>query len=112
MLSPDSRDEYQDFDTFPIVHPQNGTLIPLSAVADITPTRNYARTARVNNLRTVTVYGEIDAEVNNTKAVMADLESNWLPDFRSSFPDISISFEGEVKNGGESQASMGQSFIL
>jgi len=112
MLSPDSRDEYLDFDTFPIVHPKDGTLIPLSAVADITPTRNYARTARVNNLRTVTVYGDIDAEVNNTKAVMAHLESNWLPDFHSSFPDISVSFEGEVKNGGESQASMGQSFIL
>ncbi|MCP4270451.1 MAG: efflux RND transporter permease subunit, partial [Gammaproteobacteria bacterium] len=112
MLSPDSRDEYLDFDTFPIVHPRDGTLIPLSAVADITPTRNYARTARVNNLRTVTVYGDIDVDVNNTNAVMTDLESNWLTDFRSSFPEITVSFEGEVKNGGESQSSMAQSFIV
>ncbi len=112
MLSPESRDEFVDFDTFPIVHPTNHTVVPLSAVAEISPSRNYARIARVNNSRTVTVYGDIDVDKNNTNAVLKDLQRRWLPEFEKQHPGISIGFEGEVKNAGQTQGSMVKAFIL
>ena len=42
-LDTSSRDEFQDFDTFSIIHPQTKAIIPLSSVANIEPSRGYAR---------------------------------------------------------------------
>ena len=62
MLDDASKDELADFDSFPIIHPISGAIIPLSHVADISPTRSFSRIHRVDNQRTVTVYGDIDSE--------------------------------------------------
>jgi multidrug efflux pump subunit AcrB len=111
-LAKSSRDEFIDFDTFPIIHPQTKTAIPLSSVANITQTRGYARISRVNNQRTVTIYGDIDAELNNTKRVLADIQENWLPLLAKQYPTLSYTFEGEVKNAGTTQLSMLRAFVI
>lgn len=112
MLAQTSRNEFIDFDTFPIVHPRSGVLIPLSTVVDIIPTRGYSRIGRVNNQRTVTVYGDVDTLVNNTKQVLSDVQARWLPLFQQRYPELNISFEGEIKNGAITQRSIGRSMIL
>jgi multidrug efflux pump subunit AcrB len=112
MLSRESRDEFIDFDNFPIINSKTGAIIPLSSVANIEPTRGYARLSRINNLRAVTVYGDIDVEVNNTKQIMSDLTKRWLPEFEKGHPEIKVSLEGEIKNGAVTQSSMGSSFIF
>ncbi|WDD97990.1 efflux RND transporter permease subunit [Thalassomonas actiniarum] len=112
MLTPESRDEFADFDNFPIIHPTSGAIIPLSAVAKITATRGYSRIGRYNNQRAVTVYGDIDGTVNNTQKVMKDLTKRWLPDFQQRYPDIKLSQEGETKNSAITQQSMVQSFVF
>jgi len=112
MLSDESRDEFIDFDNFPIINSSTGAIIPLSSVAEIEATRGYARLSRINNLRTVTVYGDIDIEINNTKQVMNDLTKRWLPEFEKNHPEVQVSLEGEIKNGAITQQSMGQSFIF
>ncbi|TQV88727.1 efflux RND transporter permease subunit [Aliikangiella coralliicola] len=112
MLAPESRDEFIDFDNFPIVNTATGALIPLSNLADIKSTRGYSRISRVNNQRTVTVYGDIDLQVNNTNSVLNDLKKRWLPKFSEKYPELSLSFEGEVKNSGVTQKSMMKSFVM
>ncbi|WDE06545.1 efflux RND transporter permease subunit [Thalassomonas viridans] len=112
MLTPDSRDEFADFDNFPIVHPTSGAIIPLSTVAEITATRGYSRIGRYNNQRAVTVYGDIDATINNTNKVMKDLTKRWLPDFQQRYPDIKLSQEGETKNSAITQQSMMRAFVF
>ncbi len=112
MLDDASKDELADFDTFPIIHPITGAVIPLSHVADIIPTRSYSRINRVDNQRTVTVYGDIDNEKNNTGEVIADLKRNKLAELETQFPNTRISFQGEVKEGGETQGSMKTAFVL
>jgi multidrug efflux pump subunit AcrB len=111
-LAKDSRNEFIDFDTFPIVHPLTKTIIPLSSVANIELTRSYSRISRVNNQRTVTVYGDIDVDKNNTKQLLADVTKRWLPIFKEKYPNLSYSFEGEIKNAGTTQVSMMKSFIF
>ncbi len=107
-----SRDEYLDFDTFPIIHPLTKAVIPLSSVANIKPSRGYARVSRVNNQRTITVYGDIDVDKNNTKQVLADITKRWLPQFEQDYPKLSLSFEGEIKNAGTTQLSMVRAFVV
>jgi multidrug efflux pump subunit AcrB len=112
MLDESSKDELADFDTFPIIHPKTGAIIPLAHVADIRPTRSYSRINRVDNQRTVTVYGDIDSDKNNTGEVLADLKRNKLTELQLKFPNTRISFEGEIKEGAETQSSMRTAFIL
>ena len=76
MLAPESRDEFIDFDTFAIIHPQSKVAIPLSSVAEIEATRGYSRISRINNRRAVTVYGDIDVDKNNTNQVLLDVKNN------------------------------------
>ncbi|PCH95246.1 MAG: acriflavin resistance protein [Gammaproteobacteria bacterium] len=107
-----SRDEFQDFDTFSIIHPKSSAIIPLSSVANIELTRGYARISRVNNQRTVTVYGDINVNKNNTKKVLADITQHWLPIFEQRYPELSLTFEGEIKNAGTTQLSMVEAFVI
>lgn len=111
-IADESRDQFIDFDTFPIIHPQTKALIPLSSVATIEQNRSFSRISRVNNVRTVTVYGDIDTHVNNTAAVINDVKARWLDDFSQQFPKVQVSFEGEVKNAGTTQKSMLSAFML
>ncbi|TXL21196.1 hypothetical protein BMR03_13645 [Methylococcaceae bacterium HT2] len=94
-----SRDELADFDYFPIIHPVSGHMIPLVNVAEIRSTRDFSRIQRINAQRAVTIYGDIDAEVNNTQAIFHDLEKTFLTKFKQQHPDITVQFEGEVKEG-------------
>ena len=111
-LAKQSRDEFIDFDTFPIIHPQTKAVIPLASVANIVPTRSYSRISRVNNQRTVTIYGDIDVDKNNTKQLLDDVSKTWIPIFNEKYPQLSYSFEGEIKNAGTTQQSMMKTFIL
>jgi HAE1 family hydrophobic/amphiphilic exporter-1 len=107
-----SRDEFQDLDTFSIIQPQTKAIIPLSSVAIIEASRGYARISRVNNQRSVTIYGDIDVDKNNTNKVLADITTHWLPRFNIRYPELTLSFEGEVKNAGTTQRSMMKAFVV
>ncbi|WP_261843315.1 efflux RND transporter permease subunit [Aliamphritea ceti] len=107
-----SRDELADFDNFPIINPLNGAVIPLGNVAEIVPTRSFSRIHRIDNLRTVTVLGDIDANLNNTNAVLGDMKQSFLPGFAARYPDVKLVLKGEVAEGGETQGSMGTSLLM
>ncbi len=107
-----SKDSLGDFDEFPIVHPATGAVIPLSQVAEVDTTRSFSRIHRIDNLRTVTLIGDIDSEVSNTAAVLQDLQTTYIPAFKQRYPDIQVNFKGEVAEGGETQGSMVTAFVL
>ncbi len=112
ILDDDSRDELADFDVFPVIHPHSGQVVPLSNVVEIIPTRSFSRIQRINAQRTVTIFGDIDAQINNTQAVITDLQNGFLKKFADQFPGISVSFEGEIKEGSLARNSMRRSLIF
>ena len=112
ILAEESRDEISDFDNFPVIHPDTGQVIPLSTVAEIVSTRSYSRINRINSQRAITIYGDIDAQINNTQAIINDLKTGFLPDFQNRYPDIAISFEGEIKEGTLTRNSMRRSMLF
>ncbi|MEH6626707.1 MAG: efflux RND transporter permease subunit [Motiliproteus sp.] len=107
-----SSDSLADFDNFPIIHPQTGSVIPLASLAEIKATRSFSRIHRVDNQRTVTVLGDIDSEINNTGAVLGDMQKQFLPGFKERYPDIRLKLKGEVAEGGETQSSMMTSMMM
>lgn len=107
-----SKDELGDFDYFPIIHPVSGTMIPLVNVAEIRTTRDFSRIQRINAQRAVTIFGDIDAKVNNTQAIFQDLKVEFLPAFKQQHPNIRVQFEGEIKEGELTRSSMRKSMLM
>ncbi len=94
------------------VFSRDGVAIPLVAIATIEPTREYSRIVRINHQRTVTISGDIDAEIANTNDVINDTRARFLPTLQKQYPGLFISLEGEVKNSRETNRSVLSGFIL
>lgn len=112
ILAEQSRNNLENFNDFPIIHPQTHKAIPLSNVATIVPTRGYSRINRINNRRTVSIYADVDTRINNTEQIINALKKSFLPKFKSLYPDLEVSFEGEIKNGAITQNSMRSAFLM
>ncbi len=100
-----------DLDYFHITLPE-GQHVPLSAVASIETGRGYARIAVVDGQRTVTITGDVDTDVANTAAVVAQFNKEFLPGFLKKHPGITVSLQGEAKEGAKTGKSLGQGFII
>ncbi|PWQ97541.1 efflux RND transporter permease subunit [Leucothrix arctica] len=100
-----------DFDNFMIIT-SSGDAIPLDSLVIIEEKREYARIGHVNRNRVINVYGDIDAVKANTTEVLADLTTRFLPEFKERFPSVTVSLEGEVASGKETNSSMLVGFVL
>jgi len=100
-----------DFDNFMIIT-SKGDAIPLVSLVHIEEKREYARIGHINRNRVINVYGDIDSVVANTSEVMADLQARFLPEFKTRFPGITLSLEGEVASGNETNSSILVGFVL
>lgn len=100
-----------DFDNF-MVFSKTGQSIPLSSIAIITETRDFARISHVNHKRTVNIYGDVDAAVANTSEIIADTQKNILAELEQRYPNVKFSLKGEVENGNETKFSILTGFFL
>lgn len=57
----------------------NGTLVPLSAVADFEEQQTFSRINRINGINTVTVQGNIDTRVANAREIMQQFYATFVP---------------------------------
>ncbi|TVO71207.1 efflux RND transporter permease subunit [Sedimenticola selenatireducens] len=101
----------RDFDDF-TVFSKSGEALPLSSVATITETRDFSRIGHVNHLRTVNIYGDVDADVANTSEVIANLQDSFLETLLARYPGVAVTFKGEVENGTETKLSILSGFGL
>jgi len=105
------QDSLADLDYFHITLP-DGKQVPLNTVAVIEQTAGWSRIARVDGRRTVTVRGDVDAQQANTVKVIAQLEREFLPQLAERYPEIVLSYEGEIKETATTQASMRRSMLV
>lgn len=99
------------FDNFPIVLP-DGSQIPLATVAEITYERNYARVNRYEGLRTITVFGDVDTQITNAAAILAEAQSEYFDQLEADFPGLTVALEGQSANSAETAKSMLRAFIV
>ncbi len=99
------QDSLADLDYFAITLP-DGAQVPLSTVAEIETGRGFARVARIDGRRTVTIRGDLDTRVANLNEVLADTRARFLPELARRFPGIEVSLEGETAEQEETGASL------
>lgn len=90
----------------------DGTQRPLSSLAEFTLQRGLTRINRVNGERTVTITADVDSAIANTTEVINKVKATAIEEIAELYPEISVSYEGEIKNGAETGKSMGQKFLL
>ncbi len=90
----------------------DGSLIPLSAVAEIEEMRGFARIHRVNGQRTVTVQGTLDTNVANAREIMAALKKHFLPRLKEKYPGLRLSSQGQDKDTADTGNSLQTNLLI
>lgn len=90
----------------------DGTLVPLSAVADIEQRRGYARIHRVNGQRTVTIQASLDTAKANAREVMNLLFKRFLPTLKESYPNVRFVSQGQDKETAETGNSLQTNLLI
>lgn len=110
-LSDEDRKTTSQLHNFPITL-VNGSEIPLSSIANIDYARGPSRINRIEGQRTLTIIGDIDSEIANTTEILARLSETILEELAMTLPQVSISFEGEAKEGNTTAVSIVSKFSL
>jgi multidrug efflux pump subunit AcrB len=63
-------------------------------------------------VRTVSIYGEVNRDQTNVNEVLMDTQKRFFPQIKERFPGVEVTLEGEIKEGGTTQASMGRAFLM
>ena len=90
----------------------SGQLVPLTAVATLNHQRGYARIARINGKRTITIQGDVDNRKANAAEIIAKLRRDYLPKFRQKFPALQLSLEGQSKESSKTGFSLLRGFLI
>ncbi len=106
-----NKNSLSDIDNFTISQ-ADGSLIPLTAIADIETARGWSRINRVNGRRTVTVQGDVDVAIANANEILGDAREKVFPELAKRYPGVSVSLQGQNKEAQTTQRSMMSGFIL
>jgi len=110
-LDPRDRNSIADLDYFAVTN-SDGSLVPLSAVAEVALDRGYSRISRIDGQRTVSVKADVDVRLANSGEVLADTQTSFLPELAERFPGVEVSLEGENAEAATTQRSMMRGFAL
>lgn len=111
QLAPEDRDSLADLDYFTVGLP-DGSQVPLTAVADISMDRGYARIHRINGQRAVTLQGDIDSAVANANEILAHTTEHFLPHLLAAHPGVTVQLEGQAKEGSKTGDSVKRNLII
>jgi multidrug efflux pump subunit AcrB len=99
------QDSLADLDYFAVTL-ADGAQVPLTTVASIETGRGFARIARIDGRRTVTIRGDLDTRVANLNEVLTDTRERFLPKLQRQFPGVEVSLEGETAEQEATGASL------
>ncbi|MFA0440174.1 acriflavin resistance protein [Vibrio sp. 10N.286.49.C2] len=103
--------DIQQLANFPIML-ADGSQLPLGAVATMDFQRNYVRIQRIDGLRTVSVFGDIDNSKASSSEIIRQFQVDEAPVLEEKYPGLRFDFEGEAKDTAKTGASMGKGFLL
>lgn len=102
---------YSQFDDF-IVARADGSVVPLSVIAEVEIGQGFSRINREDGVRTVTVQGSIDTRIANANAIVGDTLARFVPDLLERYPDVRLDVEGQNAEAGKTQQSMLVGFVI
>lgn len=110
-LADADRNSLGDLEYFHVTTP-SGAQIPLGTVAVLENGRGYARIARIDSVRTVTIQGDIDTAVANSNEILAETKATFFPALMQKYPAIEFDLEGQAKEGAKTGESMRDALLF
>ena len=107
----DERRSLGDLDNLRIRTPDGGE-VPFNLVAVMEPGRGFASIKRVDRRRAINVTAAVDAAVTSAGAVVANLETQVMPEVLAAFPSVSYSFEGALAEQRDAVGGLQKGFGL
>lgn len=111
QLDSDPAQALSDFENL-TVFSATGVAMPLSAIAQVQASREFARIHRIDHQRTVTVTGDVDSAIANTSEIINDTRQRFLATLDERYPGVRVALEGEVKNNRETSGSVLKGFVM
>lgn len=111
QLQKQDKTSFDDLKNYPITL-SDGSQRPLSSLAQFSLQRGLTRINRIDGERTVTLTASVDALKANTTEIVVQLQNTVIKEILATYPDISVSYDGEIKNGAETGKSMAQKFLF
>lgn len=102
---------YSQFDDFSVAR-ADGSVVPLSVIAEVEIGQGFSRINREDGVRTVTVQGSIDTRIANANAIVGDTLARFVPDLLERYPDVTLDVEGQNAEAGKTQQSMLVGFVI
>ena len=99
------RDSLADIENFDLVLP-DGSRVPLKAVAEWESARGWARIARFNGMRAVTLRGDVDTRVINTNQLMDYFQETYLEEFKEKYSGLNPTIAGSLEETNSTRKSM------
>jgi multidrug efflux pump subunit AcrB len=96
---------------FPIITAE-GSQIPLASLAKFEFSRSYVRINRIDGLRSLSIYGDIDNRKISSFEIINDFKLNLMPELLNKYPELRFDFEGQAKDAAKTGKSMGQGFLI
>ncbi|CCO45298.1 putative Acriflavin resistance protein [Vibrio nigripulchritudo SOn1] len=103
--------DLQQLANFPIIK-SDGSQIPLGAIATLSFQRNYVRIQRIDGLRTISVYGDVDNAKASSSEIINQFQAGEAPLLMSKYPGLRFDFEGEAKDAAKTGSSIASGFLL
>ena len=103
------RDSLADLEYFTLTTP-SGKQVPLTAVATLQRDRGWARIARIDGRRTLTIQGDVDGQIANVAEIISDTRARFLSKLLEEHPHVSVSYEGQIKEGSTTGKSIIRGF--
>ncbi len=90
----------------------DGTVVPLSVVANVIQDVQEKQVVRIDGLRALTVSASVDSDVITSTELVNHLNNEFVPQLSRQYQDLSLYFAGEAEQQAETQSSMQSLFIL
>ncbi|MCL1126564.1 efflux RND transporter permease subunit [Shewanella surugensis] len=94
------------------VRTPDGTIVPLSAVANINTEYQQDEVTRINNQSAIFLSAGVDKTIIAPNELVANLKRNLVPQLQNQYPDLNIYFAGEAEQQQETASSMSSMFVL
>ncbi|MCB9938660.1 MAG: efflux RND transporter permease subunit [Planctomycetaceae bacterium] len=94
------------------VRGSDGVERPLTELADVRVERGYSEINRVNQLRSITITGDIQEKEGNARENVAKFRAEFAPKLAAQFPHVRIRWEGQAEQSTDSMRSLFFGFIV
>ncbi|MFO7838007.1 MAG: efflux RND transporter permease subunit [Desulfosalsimonadaceae bacterium] len=99
------RSSLADLENFDLVLADGGR-VPLQSVVEWESARGWARIARFNGMRAVTLRGDVDTRLINTNELMSLFRSTYFQEFAEDYPGLKLSVAGSLEETNTTRKSM------